>query len=111
MTARRPQTRALLSLGALALAACATDRFAISAAEQSQAENDADTSEYAQFHAAGLEGTWIPHEWQAATCRWSSPDKTVAVCQTGSRIGPQGPWHATTMRYRRDSSGDWQIAH
>ncbi len=64
----------------------------------------------AKARAEGLQGTWINPDFAPASCRWSSADPALAVCQTRTRYGASGPWRERTGHYRRDADGAWQVA-
>lgn len=101
--------RASLPLLLLALSACATGSFQISAAEQEEVEEAAIAADMAATHAEGLQGTWIGHKYDAAICRWSPSEPGIAVCRTRYHRGDR-QWFPVVKRYRRDPDGDWQEA-
>lgn len=91
----------------LALSACATSTFRISAAEQQRAEEAEIMAEMSDFQADGLAGTWILNAYDVATCRWSRTEPGIADCQTRYHRGDRH-WYSIQQKYRRDHDGDWE---
>lgn len=101
---RRP-----FALLALALSACASGGFQITAAEQEEADEAATLTEMAAASAEGLQGTWIQNKHDVATCLWSKSNPRIAVCRSRYRRG-DGRWFPSTIRYQRDAEGRWRLA-
>ncbi len=103
---RRRVGIAVLVIG---LAGCATGTFRISPEAQLAAEESANLADMARTEVGDVHGTWVTTNWRGAVCRWSTQDRTIAVCRTATRRSDRQAWAPSIQRYRRDSDGGWEL--